>query len=82
MYVFRGGKIGGGAGSFPSYFVFPILIIIPPLLHTHLSPPPEFCDSRDQTAAQHPTLSFEVKHCSNLTEHVGILLSEKHGNGI
>jgi hypothetical protein len=32
---------------------FPPLIIIPPLLHTHLSPPHEVCDSPDQAEHYH-----------------------------
>jgi hypothetical protein len=33
--------------------LFPPLIIIPPLLHTHLSPPHEVCDSPVQAANYH-----------------------------
>jgi hypothetical protein len=33
-----------------TFFGFPLPIIIPPLLHTHLSLPPEVCDSPDQAA--------------------------------
>jgi hypothetical protein len=38
---------------FLSFFGFPPPIIIPPLLHNHVSPPPELCDSRDQAAQYH-----------------------------
>jgi hypothetical protein len=34
-------------------FGFPLSNIIPPLLHTHLSPPHEMCDSPDQVAHNH-----------------------------
>jgi hypothetical protein len=34
-------------------FGFPLLLIIPPLLHNHLSPPPEVCDGPDQAAHYH-----------------------------
>jgi hypothetical protein len=33
-----------------SFFVFPLLIIIPPFLHTHLSPSIKLCDSNEQAA--------------------------------
>jgi hypothetical protein len=37
-----------------SSFVFPPMIsIIVPLLHAHLSPPPEMCDRPDQAARYH-----------------------------
>jgi hypothetical protein len=48
-----GAKSGTGAGFTPSFFCFPLLIIIPPLLHTHLLLPPEMCDSPDQAAHYH-----------------------------
>jgi hypothetical protein len=36
----RGGRSSTGAGFSPTSIDFPLLIIIPPLFHTHLSPPP------------------------------------------
>jgi hypothetical protein len=47
---------------------FPPLIIIPPLLHTHLSPPHAVCDSPDQ-AAYHHTLGAKLG-ASSLTRHL------------
>jgi hypothetical protein len=35
------------------FFDFPLPVTISPLLHTHLSPPHEVCDSRDQAAHYH-----------------------------
>jgi hypothetical protein len=49
----HGGQIGTGALIWLSFFGLPPLILIPPLLHTHLSPPPEVCDSPDQAAHYH-----------------------------
>jgi hypothetical protein len=43
------GRIGPGGGS-PSVFGFLLLIIIPPLLHTHVQPLPDVCDSPEQAA--------------------------------
>jgi hypothetical protein len=40
---------GTGAGFYSSFSSFPLLIIIPPLLHTHLSSFPELCGSPDHT---------------------------------
>jgi hypothetical protein len=37
----------------PSFIYFPLLIIIPPLLHNQLSPPLEICDSPDHAAQYH-----------------------------
>jgi hypothetical protein len=37
---------------FPCFFGFPLLIIIPPLLHSHLSEP-DVCHSTDQAAHYH-----------------------------
>jgi hypothetical protein len=37
----------------PSSFGIPLLVIIPPLLHTHLSPLPEVFDSPDHAAEYH-----------------------------
>jgi hypothetical protein len=48
----HGGWSGTGADFSPS-FVFPPLIVIPPLLHTHLSPPHGVCDSHDRAAHYH-----------------------------
>jgi hypothetical protein len=55
----HGGQSGIGTGFSPSFYNFPPLIIIPPLLHTHLSPLFEACDSPDQ-AAQHHILGLQV----------------------
>jgi hypothetical protein len=49
------------------FFGSPLLIIIPPLLYTGVSPPHEVCDSPDQ-AAQYHTTSFKLG-ASSLTEH-------------
>jgi hypothetical protein len=43
-YDIHGGQSDNGAG----FFVFPLLMIIPPLLPTDLSLPPEMCDNPDQ----------------------------------
>jgi hypothetical protein len=37
----------------PSFFSVSLLIMIPSLLHTHLSPPAEVCDSPEQAAQYH-----------------------------
>jgi hypothetical protein len=37
-------------GFSPSSSIFPCQYIIPPLLHTHLSPPHEMCDTPDHAA--------------------------------
>jgi hypothetical protein len=42
-----------GTGPAASLFAFLLLIIILPLLHTHLSPPSEVCDSPDHAAHYH-----------------------------
>jgi hypothetical protein len=47
------GSIPGGSDFSYSFFGFPLLIINPPLLHTHLSPLPEVYDSLDQAAHYH-----------------------------
>jgi hypothetical protein len=44
---------------FSQFFCFPPLITILPLLHTHLPPPHEVCDSPDQ-AAQYHTLGTKL----------------------
>jgi hypothetical protein len=46
----HGGRSGTGAGFSPELFGVPLLIIIPSLLHTYLSPSHEVCDSPDQAA--------------------------------
>jgi hypothetical protein len=48
-----GGRIATGAGFSPSFFGFPMLIVITPLAHTNLSPSPEMCYSTDQEARYH-----------------------------
>jgi hypothetical protein len=53
---------------FSEFFGFPLLIFILPLLHTHLSPPHEVCDSLDQTAHYH-TLGPKLG-ASSLTGHL------------
>jgi hypothetical protein len=63
----RGGRHGTEAG-FLRVLWFPPLIIIPPLLHTHLSPPHEMCDSPDQAAHYH-TLGTKLG-ASSLTRHL------------
>jgi hypothetical protein len=40
---------GTGASFYSCFSSFPLLIIIAPLLHTHLSSFPELCDSPDHT---------------------------------
>jgi hypothetical protein len=42
-----------------SFFCFPLVIIIPPLFHTHPSPLPELCDSPDH-AGQYHIFGFQV----------------------
>jgi hypothetical protein len=53
---------------FSEFFSFPPLIIIPPLLHTHLSPPHAVCDSPDQATHYH-TLG-PMLGASSLTRHL------------
>jgi hypothetical protein len=48
-----GGQSGTGEGFSPSSSVFPPANISPPLLHIHLSPPHEVCDSSDQATHYH-----------------------------
>jgi hypothetical protein len=48
-----GGQSGTGTGFPPSSSVSLLLVTIPPLLHTHLSPPHEVSDSPDQAAHYH-----------------------------
>jgi hypothetical protein len=43
-YEIHGGRTGTGSRFVPNFFCFLLLIIIPILLHTHLSPPSEVCD--------------------------------------
>jgi hypothetical protein len=45
--------VGLEQGFLQVSLVFPLLTIIPSLLHTHLSPLPEVCDSHDQAAHYH-----------------------------
>jgi hypothetical protein len=40
--------------AFSQFFSFPLLIIIPPLLHIHSSQPHQMCDSPDQAALSYP----------------------------
>jgi hypothetical protein len=47
-----GGQSGTGTGFTPSSSVSPVSII-PPLLHIHLSPLHEVCDSSDQAEHYH-----------------------------
>jgi hypothetical protein len=47
-----GRQSGIGTGFSSSASVFPVSII-PPLLHSHLSPPCEVCDGSDQAAHYH-----------------------------
>jgi hypothetical protein len=61
----RGGQSGTGAALAPS---FPLLIITPPLLHTHQPPPHEMCGNPDQAAHCH-TLSPKLG-ASYLTQHL------------
>jgi hypothetical protein len=49
-------------------FWFSPVSVIPPLLHTHLSPPREVCDSPDQAARYH-TLGPKLG-ASSLTRHL------------
>jgi hypothetical protein len=43
-----GGWSGSGEGSFPGFFPFPLLLFIPPLLHTGLSQRFEVCNPLEQ----------------------------------
>jgi hypothetical protein len=63
-----GGKSGTGSGFFPSTSVSPANTI-PPLLHIHLSPPHEVCDSPDQSAYYHHL--GPKSGASFLTRHFG-----------
>jgi hypothetical protein len=49
----HGAQKGIGADFPPDLFSFSLLIIILPLPHAHLSPPPEACYSPDQAAQYH-----------------------------
>jgi hypothetical protein len=63
-----GGQSGTGAG-FLRVLRIPPANIIPPLLHIHLSPPHEVCNSSDQAAHYHnlgPKLGASL-----LTRHIG-----------
>jgi hypothetical protein len=59
----RGGRSCNGAGFTPNSSGF-----IPPLLHTHLSPPHEVCDIPDQAAHYH-TLGTKLR-ASSLIRHL------------
>jgi hypothetical protein len=63
------GKWSNTGGRFPPrLFGFPLLVTIPPLFHTHLSPPLEVCDSPKQAAHYH---IFRLKFgASSLIHHV------------
>jgi hypothetical protein len=52
-------------------FGFPLIIVILPFIHTHLSPLPELCDSPDQ-AAQYHILKILCRTCVFLIEQVSI----------
>ena len=60
----RGGRSGTADGFSLKCLRFPLLIIIPPILHTHLSPPSALRASPDQTAHYHifclPILSLHL----------------------
>jgi hypothetical protein len=57
--------------AFLEFFGFPLLITIPPLLYTHLSPPHEVCCSPDQAAHYH---TLDPKLCaSSLSLHLASL---------
>jgi hypothetical protein len=49
----RGGRGGTGAGFSVILFYFPLLMIIPQVIRTHLLPPPQVYSSPDQTAHYH-----------------------------
>jgi hypothetical protein len=53
---------------FFEFLSFLLKTIIPPLLHTHLSPPQEECDSPDQATHYH-TLGAKLG-ASSLTRHL------------
>jgi hypothetical protein len=53
LYEIRGEQSGTGVRFSLSFFSFTLLIIIPPLLHTHLSLLLEVFDSPDQAAHYH-----------------------------
>jgi hypothetical protein len=56
LYQIRCRRSGTGVDSSPSFFSFPLIIIIPPLFHTNVPQLPEVSDSSDQ-AAHYPGLS-------------------------
>jgi hypothetical protein len=69
-----GGQSGTGTG-FLRVLRFSPVNIVPPLLHIHLSPPHEVCDSSDQAAHYHklgPKLGAVF-----LTRHFGRKLNKK-----
>jgi hypothetical protein len=52
-YEIHGQRSGTDAGFLPSFFRFSLLIIIPPMLHTPLSPPPDMPLNPYQAAHYH-----------------------------
>jgi hypothetical protein len=54
-------------GTSQEFFGFLLLVRIPPLLHNHLSPPHDVCDSPDQAAYYHALGPKLV--ASSLTRH-------------
>jgi hypothetical protein len=54
---------------FSDFFGFLQLVITPPLLHTHLSPPHEVCDSSDQAPHYH-NLGPKKVGASSLIRHL------------
>jgi hypothetical protein len=65
------GQRGTVTGFSPISSVFLQLVIIPSLLHTHLSPPHEVCDSSD-----------EVTHCHTLGPKLGASSLTRHLVGL
>jgi hypothetical protein len=59
-----GGRIGNGGGSSLGFSGFALLIANAPLLRTHLSPPPDVCDSSHQASHYH-ILRLQARGCSS-----------------